>query len=297
MIRSRSLWRPTALALLVAACGGDSDSARRRPTAPPSPSPSPSPQASRRRRPPLPPAIPSPRPPLLLPPPRRRAQPPPTPLRRPAPLPPRPEHRPSPASAGSRTPRHTLAHRPPGLRRRPLVLRPPPPRRNRVRRRPVQHAGPKAASARPAPRRRRRARRCRAGARRRRAPPTRGVSATSIKLGHIGIYSGPVGSSAPDLSYACRASLQGVNDAGGMNGRKYDVLVRDDALGRDQGHNAVRDLVERQNVFALACSQSVPTNDAITPYLDSRRCPTSAATAGARRSTAAPGASRWGPRR
>jgi ABC-type branched-subunit amino acid transport system substrate-binding protein len=100
-----------------------------------------------------------------------------------------------------------------------------------------------------------------------------GVTASSIKLGHIGIYSGPVGSFGQHLSFACRAGLQSVNDAGGVNGRKYDVLVRDDGWDATKGSNAVRDLVERQKVFGLACSQSVPTNDAITPYLDQQKTP------------------------
>jgi ABC-type branched-subunit amino acid transport system substrate-binding protein len=100
-----------------------------------------------------------------------------------------------------------------------------------------------------------------------------GVTASSIKLGHIGIYSGPVGSFGQHLSNACRASLQSVNDAGGVNGRKYDVLVRDDGWDATKGSNAVRDLVERQKVFGFACSQSVPTNDAITPYLDQQKTP------------------------
>ncbi|TMD00506.1 MAG: hypothetical protein E6J03_12050 [Chloroflexi bacterium] len=100
-----------------------------------------------------------------------------------------------------------------------------------------------------------------------------GVTASSIKLGHIGIYSGPVGSFGANLSYACRATLQTANDTGGINGRKYDVLVRDDAWDATKGSAAVRDLVERQNVFAMACTQSVPTNDAITPYLDQQKVP------------------------
>jgi ABC-type branched-subunit amino acid transport system substrate-binding protein len=100
-----------------------------------------------------------------------------------------------------------------------------------------------------------------------------GVTASTIKLGHIGIYSGPVGSFGANLSYACRATLQSANDTGGINGRKYDVLVRDDAWDATKGSAAVRDLVERQNVFAMACSQSVPTNDAITPYLDQQKVP------------------------
>lgn len=100
-----------------------------------------------------------------------------------------------------------------------------------------------------------------------------GVSATSIKLGHIGIYSGPVGSFGQHLSFACRAALQAVNDTGGVHGRKYDVLVRDDGWDATKGSNAVRDLVERQKVFGIACSQSVPTNDAVTPYLDQQKTP------------------------
>ncbi len=100
-----------------------------------------------------------------------------------------------------------------------------------------------------------------------------GVSANSIKVGHIGIYSGPVGTFGDDLSQACRAGLQAINDAGGVAGRKLDVKVRDDAWDATKGSNAVRDLVEREKVFAFACGQSVPTNDAVTPYLDSQKVP------------------------
>jgi ABC-type branched-subunit amino acid transport system substrate-binding protein len=100
-----------------------------------------------------------------------------------------------------------------------------------------------------------------------------GVTASTIKLGHIGIYSGPVGSFGANLSYACRATLQSANDTGGIAGRKYDVLVRDDAWDATKGSSAVHDLVERQGVFAMACTQSVPTNDAITPYLDQQKVP------------------------
>jgi branched-chain amino acid transport system substrate-binding protein len=99
------------------------------------------------------------------------------------------------------------------------------------------------------------------------------VTASSIKVGHIGIYSGPVGSFGDDLSNACRAGLQSINDSGGINGRKLDVLIRDDGWDATKGSNAVRDLVEREKVFGLACSQSVPTNDAITPYMDAQKVP------------------------
>ncbi|HUR74174.1 MAG TPA: ABC transporter substrate-binding protein [Sporichthya sp.] len=104
-------------------------------------------------------------------------------------------------------------------------------------------------------------------------PSDVGITASTIKVGHIGIYSGPVGSFGDDLSQACRAGLQSINDSGGLSGRKLDVVVRDDGWDATKGSNAVRDLVEREKVWALACSMSVPTNDAVTPYLDQQKVP------------------------
>ena len=100
-----------------------------------------------------------------------------------------------------------------------------------------------------------------------------GVTANSIKVGHIGIYSGPVGSFGDDLSYAGRAKLQEINDTGGINGRKLDVLVRDDAWDGTKGMNAARDLVEREKVFAICCIMSVNTSDPLTPYADEKKVP------------------------
>ena len=100
-----------------------------------------------------------------------------------------------------------------------------------------------------------------------------GVTANSIKVGHIGIYSGPVGSFGDDLSYAGRAKLPEINDSGGINGRKLDVLVRDDAWDGTKGMNAARDLVEREKVFAFCCIMSVNTSDPLTPYLDEKKIP------------------------
>ncbi|MEW6477669.1 MAG: ABC transporter substrate-binding protein [Actinomycetota bacterium] len=100
-----------------------------------------------------------------------------------------------------------------------------------------------------------------------------GVTANSIKVGHIGIYSGPVGSFGDDLSYAGRAKLQEINDTGGINGRKLDVLVRDDAWDGTKGMNAARDLVEREKVFGFCCIMSVNTSDPLTPYLEEKKIP------------------------
>src|SRR5438105_1587093 len=72
---------------------------------------------------------------------------------------------------------------------------------------------------------------------------------------------------------AARATLQSINDAGGVNGRKLDVLVRDDGWDGTKGINAARDLVEREKVFAICCTQSVSTTDPLTPYADQQKVP------------------------
>ena len=82
-----------------------------------------------------------------------------------------------------------------------------------------------------------------------------------------------MGSFGDDLSYAGRAKLQEINDTGGINGRKLDVLVRDDAWDGTKGMNAARDLVEREKVFAFCCIMSVNTSDPLTPYLDEKKIP------------------------
>src|SRR5581483_12256276 len=55
-----------------------------------------------------------------------------------------------------------------------------------------------------------------------------GVFPDSIKVGQIGIYSGPVHGVGQDIGWAGQAVLRWYNDNGGINGRKLDVLVRDD---------------------------------------------------------------------
>jgi branched-chain amino acid transport system substrate-binding protein len=100
-----------------------------------------------------------------------------------------------------------------------------------------------------------------------------GVTATSIKVGHICICSGPVGGVGDDLSWAGQATMKWYNDTGGINGRKLDVLVRDDQWDGTKGMNAVRDLVEREGVFGFSASQTVPINDLMGPYVDQKKVP------------------------
>ena len=95
-----------------------------------------------------------------------------------------------------------------------------------------------------------------------------GVTDASIKLGTIGILSGPVSGIGADLSYAGQAVVRATNDAGGINGRKLDLLVRDDAWDGTKGMNAARDLVEREKIFAFSAVMTTATTDLLAPYAD-----------------------------
>ncbi|MDQ1506993.1 MAG: branched-chain amino acid transport system substrate-binding protein [Actinomycetota bacterium] len=95
-----------------------------------------------------------------------------------------------------------------------------------------------------------------------------GVTDASIKLGTIGILSGPVSGIGADLSYAGQAVVRAANDAGGVNGRKLDLLVRDDAWDGTKGMNAARDLVEREKIFAFSAVMTTATTDLLAPYAD-----------------------------
>jgi len=100
-----------------------------------------------------------------------------------------------------------------------------------------------------------------------------GISPTSIKVGHIGILSGPVSSVGDDISWAGQAVLAATNDAGGINGRKLDVKGRDGAWDGTKGMNAARDLVEREKIFAFCCTMTVATTDLLAKYADEVQVP------------------------
>ena len=83
-----------------------------------------------------------------------------------------------------------------------------------------------------------------------------GVTATSIKLGATVVDSGIGASFLRDARYSMIAVKNRVNRAGGICGRKLDLVLRDDGWRSDYGSEFIRDLVEQQKVFALAVEPS-----------------------------------------
>jgi branched-chain amino acid transport system substrate-binding protein len=99
-----------------------------------------------------------------------------------------------------------------------------------------------------------------------------GISANEIKLGTTAYYSGPA-STAAAYGQTQVAYFQMVNDGGGINGRKVNLISLDNAFSPPKAIEQTRRLVESDEVFAIAGSLGTPTNVAIQKYLNGKGVP------------------------
>ncbi len=82
-----------------------------------------------------------------------------------------------------------------------------------------------------------------------------GVTKKSVKLGYIFSETGVAGSTFKNAGKACQARIDRQNAKGGVNGRKIQMEIVDDA---SSGANltATQDLVKNRNVFAIVNNSS-----------------------------------------
>jgi branched-chain amino acid transport system substrate-binding protein len=83
--------------------------------------------------------------------------------------------------------------------------------------------------------------------------PTSKVTFTGdpIKIGTIGSYSGSQASSQAGAEKVLKAFVQSTNDAGGINGHRLDLVVKDIGDNVAGGLAAAKDLVEQEKVVAI----------------------------------------------
>jgi ABC-type branched-subunit amino acid transport system substrate-binding protein len=99
-----------------------------------------------------------------------------------------------------------------------------------------------------------------------------GASDTAIKLGTTWAFSGP-GSVTSPLERQMAAYLRMVNDQGGVNGRKIDLIALDDGYIPAKTVEDTRRLVELDRVLFMYGQLGTPTNIAVEPYLNAHRIP------------------------
>jgi branched-chain amino acid transport system substrate-binding protein len=78
-----------------------------------------------------------------------------------------------------------------------------------------------------------------------------GVTSETIRIGMFGPLTGPVSMYGHPINDGAIAVYQAVNDAGGINGRKIEIVEEDDACDPAKARAAVKKMISRDNVFAI----------------------------------------------
>jgi branched-chain amino acid transport system substrate-binding protein len=111
-----------------------------------------------------------------------------------------------------------------------------------------------------------------------------GVGDTTITIGQTMPYSGPA-SAYGTIGKADAAYIAMINDHGGVNGRKIDLISLDDGYSPPRTVEQTRKLVEEDHVLLDFNPLGTPTNTAIQRYLTEHKVP---------QLFVATGATKWG---
>jgi branched-chain amino acid transport system substrate-binding protein len=105
-----------------------------------------------------------------------------------------------------------------------------------------------------------------------RADNAPGVTDTEIKIGQTMPYSGPA-SAYGVIGRTEAAYFKMINEQGGINGRKINLISLDDAYSPPKTVEQVRRLVEDEKVAFLFQTLGTPSNLAIRQYLNDNKVP------------------------
>ena len=93
--------------------------------------------------------------------------------------------------------------------------------------------------------------------------PAPGVTATTIKLGLVAALTGPLPGQFDSAVEASDSFFHAVNDAGGICGRKVQLLIRDDNGNGQTDKEVATKLVTEDHIFAFVGSVSAPDDSGI----------------------------------
>jgi branched-chain amino acid transport system substrate-binding protein len=111
-----------------------------------------------------------------------------------------------------------------------------------------------------------------------------GASDTEIRIGQTVPFSGPASAYAT-IGKAQAAYVKMINDQGGVNGRKVNLIQYDDAYSPPKAVEQVRKLVESDEVLLTFQIIGTPSNAAVQKYLNAKKVPQLFAATGASKFT------------
>ena len=111
-----------------------------------------------------------------------------------------------------------------------------------------------------------------------------GATDTEIKIGQTVPFSGPASAYA-SIGKTQAAYLKMINEQGGINGRKINLIQYDDAYSPPKAVEQVRKLVESDEVLLTFQIVGTPSNAAVQKYLNAKKVPQLFAATGASKFT------------
>ena len=99
-----------------------------------------------------------------------------------------------------------------------------------------------------------------------------GANDKAIKIGMTAPLSGPVSAFA-QISKSAEAYMRKINDEGGVNGRRIELTIADDAYSPPKTVEQTRRLVEGDEVLLIFGGVGTPTNSAVHKYLNDKKVP------------------------
>jgi branched-chain amino acid transport system substrate-binding protein len=107
-----------------------------------------------------------------------------------------------------------------------------------------------------------------------------GITDTEIKIGQTMPYSGPA-SAYGAIGRADVAYFKMINEQGGVNGRKLNLISLDDGYSPPKTVEQIRRLVEQEQVAFIFNTLGTPPTAAVRPYLNENKVPLLFAATGA----------------
>jgi ABC-type branched-subunit amino acid transport system substrate-binding protein len=99
-----------------------------------------------------------------------------------------------------------------------------------------------------------------------------GVTDTEIKIGQTMPYSGPASAYAA-IGRSEAGYFAMINERGGINGRKLNLISLDDGYSPPKTFEQTRKLVEQENVALIFSSLGTPTGVVVRKYLNEKKVP------------------------
>jgi len=103
------------------------------------------------------------------------------------------------------------------------------------------------------------------------AAEVRGVTDKSVKIGCLIDFSGPGKYAGVPISQGFKDYVAWINDKGGINGRKIDLVVEDNGIMPNTTMKAARKVIFKDGVFALGFNLGTAGSSAILPLCEENK--------------------------